>query len=113
MSTHIYDVKSQKNIVNRIIVPILIIIEILLISRLVTNLSLIDQGFISTLNSISKVLILPFESIFSVWIASAMSSQSIIDVATIISMGMYALIALVIIVFSNILKDNEGRVIRL
>ena len=113
MTTRVYDVKTHKNSANRIIVLILFIVEILLISRLYIHLSVFDQGFISTLNSISKVLILPFESIFSIWIASAKSSQSAIDVATVISMGMYALIALVIIVFSNILKDNEERVIRL
>jgi hypothetical protein len=42
-----------------------------------------------------------------------MSTQSVVDVATVVSMAMYALIASVIIVFSNILKDNEDRVIRL
>jgi len=113
MTTRVYDVKKQKNTLNRIIVLILIIVEILLVSRLVNNPSLIDQGFVSTLSMISKVLIIPFESMFSSWIASAMSTQSVVDVATVISMAMYALIASVIIVFSNILKDNEDRVIRL
>jgi hypothetical protein len=113
MTTRVYDVKKQKNTLNRIIVLILIIIEILLVSRLMNNPSLIDQGFVSTLSMISKVLIIPFESMFSSWIASAMSTQSVVDVATVVSMAMYALIASVIIVFSNILKDNEDRVIRL
>jgi len=113
MTTRIYDVKKHKNYANRIVVLILIIVEILLISRLLNDPAVLDQGIESTLNAISKVLILPFESMFSRWIASAMSTQSFLDVATLVSMAMYALIASVIIVFSNILKDNEDRVIRL
>lgn len=113
MTTRVYDVKKNKNLANRMIVLILLIVEILLASRLVNDISIAGQGFVSVLNSISKVLISPFENLFSLWIANAMSAQSVVDVATVISMAMYALIALVIIVFSNILKDNEARVIRL
>jgi hypothetical protein len=62
MTTRVYDVKKQKNTLNRIIVLILIIVEILLVSRLMNNPSLIDQGFVSTLSMISKVLIIPLKA---------------------------------------------------
>jgi hypothetical protein len=113
MTTHVYDVKKQKNSANHRFIMILIIVEIILASRLVNDLSQTDLGFVSISNYISKILIIPFEIVFSTWISTAMSAQSTVDAATVISMVMYALVTFVIIIFSIILKDNDDRIIKL
>ncbi len=113
MTTQVYDVKKRKNSAIPMFILILIVVEIILASRLFNDLSQTALGFVSISNSISKILIIPFEIVFSTWISTSMSAQSTVDVATVISMVMYALVAFVIIVFSIILKDNDDRIIKL
>ena len=103
------DSKYDDTLAKRITYYVLGVIETLLAFRLVFKLlgANPDSSFVSFIYSVTRVFVVPFESIFSATATDGLEATGVLEPATIVAMVVYAVIAMGIIRLIDVIRGER------